>query len=138
MRYLLPATCLLAAVLAGCAGTQSPIGSGPAPLAQHESSSGNISWNKAGVRLRYGAMRSAKAVLTYWGPDGYYTAPLYCKNGTQISVKHGRSRGNPSCYLRVTYFFRTLGQGPDECQFTAILNYTGSPPIAIITLLVEN
>ncbi|MGA8326081.1 MAG: hypothetical protein WB757_08375 [Candidatus Cybelea sp.] len=137
MRNFLPATCILTAVLVGCAGAQSPIGSARAPSAQQRYSSGNIFWNKAGVRLRYGAAHPAKALLTFWGPNGYFTAPLYCKSGTQISVKHTRARGNPSGYLQVTYFFRALGQGPDECEFTAILNNTGSPPIATINLHVE-
>ncbi|MGA7356192.1 MAG: hypothetical protein WA431_09930 [Candidatus Cybelea sp.] len=136
MRYFLPATCILTAVLVGCTGAQSPIGSAPAPSAQQQYSSGNIFWNKASVRLRYGEIRPAKAVLTYWGPDGYYTAPLYCQRGTQISAKHGRDHGNPSGYLHVTYFFRALSRGQDECQFTAILNNTGSPPIATISLHV--
>lgn len=136
MRNFLAATCILAAALAGCAGAQSPIGSTSAPSAQQRYSSGNIFWNKAGVRLHYAAMHPARAVLSYWGPDGYFTEPLYCKHGTQISAKHGRSRGNPSGYLHVTYFFRALGQGPDECQFSAVLNNTGSPPIAIINLHV--
>jgi hypothetical protein len=137
MRNFFAATCILTAVLVGCAGAQSPIGSSPAASALQRYSSGNIFWNKAGVRLRYGATRPAKAVLTYWGPDGYYTAPLYCRGDTQISVKHGRNHGNPSDYLHVTYFFRALSQGPDQCQFTAILNNTGSPPIAIINLHVD-
>jgi hypothetical protein len=137
MRNFLPATCILVAVLAGCAGAQSPSGSTPAPFVQHKYSSGNIFWNKAGVRLRYGATHPAKAVLTYWGPDGYYTAPLYCRGDTQISVKHGRSHGNPAGYLHVAYVFRALSHGPDQCQFTAILNNTGSPPIATINLRIE-
>jgi hypothetical protein len=136
MRNFLAATCILAAALAGCAVAQSPIGSTSAPSTQQRYSSGNIFWNKASVRLRDGAMHPARAVLTYWGPDGYFTYPLYCKHGALISADHGRSRGNPSGYLHVTYSFRARSQGPDECHFTAVLNNTGSPPIAIINLHV--
>ena len=93
---------------------------------------GNIYWNKKSVRLRYPSNSHARAELSYFGPDGYYALPVYCKNGGQISATTHRQWGNPKNYLHVEYWFQAQSAGPDDCSFTAILSNTGSPPIAIL------
>ncbi|HLY03027.1 MAG TPA: hypothetical protein VKR56_11115 [Candidatus Cybelea sp.] len=96
---------------------------------------GNISWNKPGLRLKTDGTHG-QAILTYWGPDGYYTEPVYCKNGGRISANtHGRS-GKRTGYVRVVYWFKALTHSPDQCGFSAVLNNTGSPPIAVIELRI--
>jgi hypothetical protein len=96
---------------------------------------GNIYWNKTRVRL---PLRGhAEAVLSYWGVDGYYTEPNYCRNGGQFSATVHRTWGNPKKYLHVLYWFRAKTRLPDECAFTAVLNNTGSPPIAVIELTIK-
>jgi hypothetical protein len=95
---------------------------------------GNITWNKSAVRLRYPSTKHARAELSYFGPDGYYTLPVYCKNGGEIATTPHRQWGNPKKYLHVEYWFQAQSAGPDDCSFTAILNNTGSPPIAILKI----
>lgn len=134
---------LEAAVLTACNATQ------PAnPSVAHASEAaarysrakptynGNIYWNKKGVHLRYPSISHARAELSYFGPDGYYTLPVYCKNGGQISATTHRQWGNPKNYLHVEYWFQAQSAGPDDCSFTAILSNTGSPPIAILKIHV--
>jgi len=75
-------------------------------------------------------------VLNFWAPDGYFTEPLYCQNGSQIAISHGKAQGNPSGDEHVAYTFRAKGAGPDSCSYDAVLNNTGSPPIAILHLIV--
>jgi hypothetical protein len=96
---------------------------------------GNIYWNKTGLRLKADGARGV-AILSYWGPDGYYTEPVYCKNGGRISATtHGHS-GKRTGYVHVVYWFKALTHSPDECGFSAVLYNTGSPPIAVINLRI--
>ncbi len=95
---------------------------------------GNITWNKNAVRLRYPLTKHARAELSYFGPDGYNTLPVYCKNAGEITTTPHRQWGNPKKYLHVEYWFQAQSAGPDDCSFTAILNNTGSPPIAILKI----
>jgi hypothetical protein len=96
---------------------------------------GNIYWNKPALRLKADGARS-EAILTYWGPDGYYTEPVYCKNGGQISATTHGQRGKRTGYVHVIYWFKALTHKPDQCGFSAVLNNTGSPPIAVIDLRI--
>ncbi|MFY9709655.1 MAG: hypothetical protein WA668_12250 [Candidatus Cybelea sp.] len=138
MRRLLPAL-LAAAASTACSASQ------PAnpPAAQSDvgtvqraklNYSGNITWNKNAVRLRYPSTKHARAELSYFGPDGYYTLPVYCKNAGEIATTPHRQWGNPKKYVHVEYWFQAQSAGPDDCSFTAILNNTGSPPIAILKI----
>jgi hypothetical protein len=95
---------------------------------------GNITWNKNAVRVRYRSTKHARAELTYFGPDGYFTLPVYCKDSGEIAATVHRQWGNPKKNLHVEYWFQALSPGPDDCSFTAVLNNTGSPPIAILTI----
>lgn len=97
----------------------------------------NISWNKKRLNLRYDSKPTMDAVLTYWAPNGYYLTPFYCQNGSQIIATPGRSKGSPSGYMRVKYSFTTQSPGPDDCAVDAVLNNTGSPPIAILKIRIK-
>jgi hypothetical protein len=96
---------------------------------------GNIYWNKPALRLKADGAH-AQAILTYWGPDGYYTDPVYCKNGGSISATTHGHRGKRTGYVHVVYWFKALSHNPDQCGFSAVLNNTGSPPIAVIKLRI--
>ena len=131
----------LVIVLAGC----SPSGSQPnlvqyAPVAAQfaPASHGkyNIFWNKKSLNLSYGDKMPAKAVLTYWAPSGYYTDES-CNNGGKFSATPGRTWGNPRAYKHVLYSFEAQSAGRARCGFAAILNNTGSPPIASLTLNIK-
>lgn len=133
----------LLALLTACATSPSspalPSGA-PSSVLGVSSASGsccNIFWNKKRLTLRYGSKPTMNAVLTYWAPNGYYLSPLYCRSGSQISVMQGRTWGNPSGYEHVKYSFTTQGAGPDRCALDAILNNTGSPPIAILNFRIK-
>jgi hypothetical protein len=97
---------------------------------------GNIYWNKRRLNLPYPAMSHGQAILTYWGPDGYYTEPHFCKGNGRFSATAHRHYGNQSKYVHVVYWFKALSPGPDDCAFTAVLNNTGSPPIAIVKMRI--
>jgi hypothetical protein len=99
-------------------------------------STGNIFWSKAHVRLTYPAHAPKQVVLTYWGPDGYFTYPMDCQNGSTIAIAHGKPHGDPSGYERVIYSFRAESAGPDTCSYDAVLNNTGSPPITTLKLTI--
>jgi hypothetical protein len=125
----------LTAILAACKATQAPGGTpGAMPAAR---TGANIFWNKPLLRLRYPGKSPAKAILSYYGPDGYYTELICCKQGGKFSATAHRHWGNPSGYLHVVYWFKALTDGPDRCAFSAVLNNTGSPPIAIIQLDIK-
>ncbi len=98
---------------------------------------GNIYWRPIQLDLSYRAKSRAESVLTYWGPNGYYTEPPFCKKGATFSATAHRRYGNPSTYMHVVYRFKALSPGPDDCTFTAVLNNTGSPPIAILRLHIH-
>jgi hypothetical protein len=119
------------ALLSGCGGAS--LKTEPGVVAA--SAPGNIYWNKPALRLKADGARG-EAVLSYWGPDGYYTEPLYCKNGGQISATTHGHRGKRTGYVHVVYWFKALSHNPDECGFSAVLNNTGSPPIAVIKLRI--
>jgi hypothetical protein len=126
------------AIAAGCA---SPTGPPPAPAATiagvespSEHGPGNIYWRPRRLSLPYPSKAHAEAVLSYWGPDGYFTETSYCKNGGRFSATPHRQYGNPSKYRHVVYWFKALSPGPDDCTFTVVLDNTGSPPIAILRL----
>ncbi len=128
-----------AATLAGCGGAATTPAQPSAAAVQGAPAAkpaynGNISWNKKSLRLRYETV--GRAVLTYFGPDGYFTYPPYCKNGGNITATAGRTWGKSSGYLHTRYTFEATTKGADDCSFTAVLNNTGSPPIAIIELHV--
>jgi hypothetical protein len=99
------------------------------------SAPGNIYWNKPALRLKTDGTHG-RAILSYWGPDGYYTEPVYCKNGGSISATTHGQRGKRTGYVHVVYWFKALSHNPDQCGFNAVLNNTGSPPIAVIKLRI--
>ena len=120
----------------GCAGA--PISSGATSvISTSRESTGNIYWNKRRVHLKYPSTSPGRAVLTYWAPNGYFTEGPSCKRGGKVSATPHRQWGNPSGYMHVRYSFKALTAGPDKCGFSAILNGTGSPPIAPITLDID-
>ncbi len=131
------------ATLAACASSQ------PAPNLPSGASSGlqrvspasgsccDIFWNKKRLNLRYGSKPTMDAVLRYWAPNGYYLTQIYCQNGSQITATPGRTWGDPSGYKRVKYSFTTHSSGPDRCGVTAVLNDTGSPPVAVLKIRIE-
>lgn len=130
--------CAAAAIVSGCGGSRPAVTGAATPeVGARRDSSGNIYWNKKKLNLPYPTKRAAKATLTYWGPNGYFTVPVYCKTSGRISVKHGHPYGNSSGYMQVVYGFKALTAGPNECGFSAVLSGTGSPPIAVIKLHVE-
>jgi len=130
-RKALLAVLLASALLPGCSGAS--LNAEPGVVAA--TAPGNIYWSKASLRLKDNGGHG-EAILSYWGPDGYYTEPLYCKNGGRISATiHGRS-GKKTGYVHVVYWFKALTHGPDQCGFSAVLNNTGSPPIAVIELRI--
>jgi hypothetical protein len=132
----------LIALLAACASSQSSPGVPPgtsSSLHRISPASGSccsIFWNKRRVNLHYGG-KPQRAVLAYWGPNGYYFEPVYCKNGSQISVTTGRTFGNPSAYEHVIVKFQAESEGPARCTLIAVLNNTGSPPLAPIQLNIR-
>ncbi|MGC9993448.1 MAG: hypothetical protein ABSD52_13785 [Candidatus Cybelea sp.] len=129
-RALLAALCA-SALLPGC-GNASPKVE-PGVIAAR--APGNIYWNKPALRLKGDGARR-QAILSYWGPDGYYTEPVYCKNGGRISATtHGHS-GKRTGYVHIVYWFKALTHNHDQCGFSAVLNNTGSPPIAVIELRI--
>ncbi|HEX3369877.1 MAG TPA: hypothetical protein VHS56_09910 [Candidatus Cybelea sp.] len=126
-----------AALLIGCAGgvassPQAP----PAHAARPASSGGNIYWGKGKLKLQYPPHGKKEDVLHFWGPDGYFTEALYCEHGSQVAITHGKIKGDPSGYQYVTYTFHAKSAGPDSCSFDAVLNNTGSPPIAVLRLVI--
>jgi hypothetical protein len=124
------------AAASGCAGRPQPP-SPPAASSQAvapEHPPGNIYWSTSELNLRYPAKIWRTAKLSYWGPDGYYTIPIYCKNGGKITAKAGTPFGDPSQYMHVVYRFKARTAGPDACSLDAVLSITGSPPIAILDL----
>jgi hypothetical protein len=130
-RGLLLAALCVSALLPGCGSASLKAG----PSVIEATAPGNIYWNKAALRLKPDGARG-QAILSYWGPDGYYTEPLYCKNGGRISATtHGRS-GKKTGYVHVVYWFKALTHARDECGLSAVLYNTGSPPIAVITLRI--
>jgi hypothetical protein len=136
-RYAL-SLCVAGAIVSGCGGSQPAVtGTTTAGVSARSDSSGNIYWNKKNLNLPYPTKPAAKATLTYWAPNGYYTVPVYCKTKGRISAKHGHPFGDPSGYMHVVYRFKARTAGPDDCGFSAVLNNTGSPPIAVIALHIE-
>jgi hypothetical protein len=125
-----------AALLIGCAGgvASSPQTAGAA--AAHRASSGNIYWSKGKLKLPYPPRGKKEAVLNFWGPDGYYTEAPYCQKGSKIAITHGKVKGDPSGYEYIVYTFRAKSAGPDSCAYDAVLNNTGSPPIAVLHLSI--
>ncbi len=131
LRRVFLAVLCASALLPGCGSTS--LKAEPGVIAA--SAPGNIYWNKAGLRLKANGAHG-EAILTYWGPDGYYTQPLYCKNGGSISATTHGHRGKRTGYVHVVYWFKALTHTPDQCGFSAVLNNTGSPPIAVIKLRI--
>ena len=119
------------ALLSGCGGDS--FRAGPGVIGA--TAPGNIYWNKPALRLKADGTHG-RAILSYWGPDGYYTEPVYCKNGGQISATTHGQRGKQTGYVHVVYWFKALTHKPDDCGFSAVLNNTGSPPIAVIDLRI--
>lgn len=125
-----------AALLIGCAGGVASTPQTVPAAAAHRATSGTISWSKGKLKLPYPPRVKKEVVLTFWGPDGYYTEAPYCQNGSKIAITHGKIKGNPSGYEYVVYSFRAKSAGPDSCQYSAVLNNTGSPPIAVLNLSI--
>jgi hypothetical protein len=129
----------LVALLTACAGSHSSAG-----IPSSDSSAGRsrvagtcctLWWSKKRLTLRDGVM--ARAVLTFWSRNGYFFYPADCEHGSQISVATGRTWGDPSTYEHVVVKFKTQGPGPDRCAITAVLNNTGSPPLATLKLRID-
>lgn len=97
---------------------------------------GTISWSKTKLKLPYPPRGKKEVVLKFWGPNGYFTYPMDCQNGSKIAISHGKIKGDPSGYEHVVYTFRAKNAGPDTCSYDAVLNNTGSPPIAILHLAI--
>jgi len=129
---------VFAGVLAGCASTSQAASEVPSIQTQSRLTTGNIYWQPQRVRLPYPAKSSVRARLTYWGPNGYFTEPIACDHGGQISDRAGKPYGNPSGYMHVVYSFKAMTEGPATCGFDAVLNNTGSPPIAVLELRIES
>lgn len=127
---------VFALALSGCGGALSSSPQAGAAPATRPASTGNIFWSKAHIRLTYPAHGVKQVVLTYWGPDGYFTYPMDCQNGSTIAISHGKAHGNPSGYQHVIYSFRAENAGPDTCSYDAVLNNTGSPPITVLKLTI--
>jgi hypothetical protein len=98
---------------------------------------GNIRWNKATIHV-YKSKGADTALLTFWAKDGYFTYPISCKSGGQLVATPGTVKGNPNRYDRVKYSFVAKTGKPDQCTFTAVLDNTGSPPIAILTIYLNS
>ena len=136
------AAIIATALLAGCSTASSPSTSPAVPQSVSRAvpashGYGSIFWNKISLRLPPKGHGHAEAVLSYWAVDGYFTEPNYCRDGEQFSATAHRSWGNPKKYMHVLYWFKAKSRGADECEFTAVLNSTGSPPIAIIQLDIQ-
>jgi hypothetical protein len=137
--------CAVVVMLAGCGGgawqVESPGAIPPnargALQPTGAATTGNIFWNKHRLDLPYPTKPRAKATLTYWAPNGYFTYPVSCKRNGRISATPHHKSGNPSGYMHVVYWFKAQTPGPDDCQFTAVLSGTGSPPIAVIQLRID-
>jgi hypothetical protein len=142
MRRLLSAIGLLV-FLAACGAPQSassiPAGTSSSrqPNSHASGSCCNIYWNKKRLSLKYASKSSAKATLTYWAPNGYFFDPVECQHGSQISVDPRGSWGDPSGYEHVIVKFTARSAGPDQCAITAVLNGTGSPPLASLRLRIK-
>ncbi|HXM06488.1 MAG TPA: hypothetical protein VN936_03450 [Candidatus Acidoferrum sp.] len=141
-RPLQPASAAMAlAALTACA---SPAGVSDAPSAASLSTPtvrtndyGNIRWNKSSIHI-YKSKGPKSAVLTYWAKDGYSTYPISCQNGGSFGAQQGKTSGNPNRYDHVKYSFVAKTGKPDQCTFTAVLNNTGSPPIATLTVYLNS
>jgi hypothetical protein len=141
-RYLRAASATLTlAALAACA---SPGGLSGAPSAAAVSAPavrandyGNIRWTPTAVHV-YKSKGAATAVLTFWAKDGYFTDPISCQNGDTVIATPGKIKGNPNRYDRVKYSFVAKNAKVDKCTFTAVLNNTGSPPIAVLTVRLNS
>jgi hypothetical protein len=94
---------------------------------------GNIRWNKVAVHV-YKSKSGSSATLTFWAKDGYFTYPNSCPSGGKFVATPGNVKGNPNRYERVKYSFVAKTSKADQCTFTAVLNNTGSPPIATLTV----
>ena len=127
-----------AALLSACAGgVASSPQTGAAPgAAMRPASTGNIYWSKGKLHLAYPPHGKKSTVLNFWGPDGYSLQPLSCQNNSKIAITHGKVQGDPSGDEHVVYTFRAKSAGPDTCALDAVLDNTGSPPIAILHLVV--
>jgi hypothetical protein len=128
--------CAAAGLLTGCGGSSPASAPVPNAPAQSGLTTGTIYWHPQHVRLSYPARTAVRARLTYWGPDGYFTQPMYCDHGGQISDRVGKPHGNPSGYMHVVFSFKATSKGPATCNFDAVLNNTGSPPIAVLLLRI--
>jgi hypothetical protein len=137
-KIRLPILCIVLGFLTACQGNSQVPGTASTAEAQSALSTGNIFWKPPRLRLRYPAEAKARATLTYWGPDGYFTEPISCNNGGQISDRAGKPYGSPSGYMHVVYSFKAMSKGPATCGFDAVLNNTGSPPIAVLELRIRS
>jgi hypothetical protein len=138
-RHLPAASATLAlAALAAC-GSPATVPGSPsgAPAAVRTNDYGNIRWNKAAVHV-YKSKIGTTALLTFWAKDGYFTYPISCPNGGKFVATPGTVTGNPNRYYRVKYSFVAKTGKPDQCTFTAVLNNTGSPPIARLTVYLNS
>jgi hypothetical protein len=139
-QLLQAASAILAlATVTACASPATvPADPSPAPApAARTNDYGNIRWNKATVHI-YKSKSAPSATLTFWAKDGYFTYPNSCQNGGKFVATPGSVTGNPNRYDRVKYSFVAKTGKPDQCTFTAVLNNTGSPPIATLTVYLNS
>jgi hypothetical protein len=131
------ATAVFGLLLASCNAPQSQ--SVPASIVRDArvASMGNIYWSRPSLRLAYPSKSYVYATLTYWAPNGYFTARHYCKRKGEFSATPHRRSGNSHGYMNVVYWFKATTRGPNTCALTAVLNNTGSPPLSTIELLVK-
>jgi hypothetical protein len=128
--------CTLTLLLAGCAATgTAPVTTGAIPEAKVLNVP-KIHWNRQSLRLRYPSGSPVHAVLTYWGPSGYYPSGPSCTNDGQVQVSTEQQWGDPSGYMNIKYSFEALAAGPSECVFKAILLGVKNPPVATLELSI--
>jgi hypothetical protein len=140
LRYL--ASTIVIALLTACASAPSALGvpAGTASTRQdlsHAPHNCCIWWNKMHLTLRYPSQPTKDAVLRYWGPKGYHLTQFYCQNGSQLTATLERTWGNVTALMHARYSFTTASPGPDRCAIDAVLNNTGSPPIAILKIRIQ-
>jgi hypothetical protein len=131
--FLHRALCICAAIsMAACAAQSAQTVPASQLVSPASGSCCNIFWSKHRLRLPYPPKTHKTAVLTYWGPNGYYLTAVECKNGGKIAASAHHTSGDPKAYMHVVYWFEAQTAGPDECGVSAVLNNTGSPPIAVL------
>ncbi|HEY3676097.1 MAG TPA: hypothetical protein VGK84_08915 [Candidatus Tumulicola sp.] len=141
-RHLQTAAAVLAlTALAACASRAGvpagPSGTAASVPAVRTNDYGNIRWNKPSVHV-YKSKGASTASLTFWAKNGYILFPQSCEHGGQFVGTPGTVKGNPNRYERVQFSFVAKTGKADQCTFTAVLNNTGSPPIATLAVYLNS